>query len=300
MARSNLDDIAVFIAVVEAESFIAGGRALGLSRSAAGKAVARLEDRLGRRLINRTTRSVSVTDEGRLLYDEGRKILAAVDEAESLVAGKDATPTGTLRITAPSSYGRSVLLPIIAKFLAEWPEVEAEVSFSDQVADIVDEGFDLAIRIGVTAPDTQLVTRVISRHRVLLCAAPAYLAEHGEPASVEELARHDALFFASRHRRHIWQVADDGGDLSKARLRSRLRLDSGEALRDAAVAGLGIALLPDFLVQDDLAAGRLRQVLAAKDTGTVNIVALYPTKRLMEPRLRRFLDLLVEETGHPA
>jgi DNA-binding transcriptional LysR family regulator len=297
MLRANLNDIQVFMAVVDAGSFIAGGKAMGLSRSAAGKAVMRLEDRLGVRLLNRTTRTLSPTDEGRLLYERGLQILASVDEAEASVAGTSGMPRGVLRLTVPDAYGRHVLLPIIGKYLKSWPDIQVEVSFTDRVADIVEEGFDLAIRIGVTSADSSFVSRVVARCRAMLCASPAYIAARGEPTDLDELAAHDCLVFSSRNQRQTWHFPGEQGGWIKAQGRSRLRLDSGEALLDAARASLGIAFLPDFLVAEDLAAGRLRRILPEHGSGDVPIIALYPDKRLLEPRVRRFIDLMVEELG---
>jgi DNA-binding transcriptional LysR family regulator len=295
--RTNLNDILAFMAVVDAGSFVAGGQALGLTRSAAGKAVARLEDRLGARLLNRTTRTLSLTDEGRVLYARGQQVLAAVDEAEASVAGPAGTPRGLLRLTVPDAFGRLIVLPLLKTYLAAWPDVQVEVSFTDRRADIIEEGFDLAVRIGGMSEDTRLVSRVVARYKALLCAAPAYLAARGEPRNVDALALHDCLIFSSRTRRQGWRFRGADGSWVKAQGRSRLRMDSGEALRDAAVAGLGIAFLPDFLVAEDVAAGRLRQVLPKLDAGDVEILAIYPTRRLLEPRVRRFIDLLVEELG---
>lgn len=292
--RGNLNDIQIFVAVVDAGSFVAGGAAMGLSRSAAAKAVARLEDRLGTRLLNRTTRTLGLTDEGRVFYEQGRQILVSVDEAEASVAGGSGMVRGTLRLTVPGAFGRLVILPLIAKYLEAWPETQVDVSFTDRLTDIVEEGFDLAIRIGVTAPDTGLVSRVVARYRALLCAAPAYIDRHGEPSDIDALAAHDCLIFSSRNQRQAWSFRGEDGAWTKAQSRSRLRMDSGEAIRDAALAGLGIAFLPDFLVADDLAAGRLRQILPHLEADAVRIVALYPSKRLLEPRVRRFIDLMAE------
>ena len=297
MLHTNLNEILVFMAVVDAGSFIAGGQAMGLTRSAAGKAVARLEDRLGVRLLNRTTRTLSLTDEGRVFYDRGLQILAAVEDAEASVAGPAGTPRGLLRLTVPDAFGRLVLLPLLKKYLEAWPDVQVEVSFTDRLADIVEEGFDLAVRIGGVNSDKQLVSRVVARYKAVLCAAPSYIAKHAEPLSADALAGHDCLFFSSRTRKQSWRFRDDGGAWVKAQGRSRLRLDSGEAIRDAAVAGLGIAFLPDFLVAQDLAAGRLLQVLPDLDGGDVEIVTIYPTRRFLEPRVRRFIDLMVDELG---
>ncbi|MEH7847547.1 LysR family transcriptional regulator [Rhizobium laguerreae] len=297
MPRTNLNDILIFMAVVDAGSFIAGGQAVGLSRSAAGKAVIRLEDRLGVRLLNRTTRTLSLTEEGRMFYERGLRILVSVDEAEASVAGQDSMPRGVLRLTVDDAFGRLVMLPLLEKYLRAWPDIQVEVSFTDRLADIVEEGFDLAIRVGATATDTRLVSRVIATYKARLCASPSYLAERGEPRDVDDLAVHDCLISAGRNQRQGWRFRGEGGSWIKARGRSRLRLDSGEAIRDAALAGLGIALLPDFLVTDDLAAGRLRQILADFETDDAKIVTLYPDKRLLEPRVRRFIDLIVEELG---
>jgi DNA-binding transcriptional LysR family regulator len=292
--RAKLDGIIAFMAVVDAGSFAAGGQALGLSRSAAGKTIGRLEDRLGVRLLNRTTRTLSLTDEGRIFYARGAGIVAAVDDAEASVAQRTGTPRGLLRLTVPDAFGRLVILPLLRQYLETWPDVQAEVSFTDRVADIVEEGFDLAVRIGGAGSDTRLVSRVVARYRALLCVAPSYIAARGKPRQADDLAGHDCLVFSSRGRRHPWRFRGEDGGWARAQGRTRLRLDSGEALRDAAVAGLGIALLPDFLAAPDLAAGRLRQVLPGLALEEVRIVVLYPSRRLLEPRVRRFIDLLAE------
>jgi DNA-binding transcriptional LysR family regulator len=297
MLGTNLNEIMVFLAVADAGSFVAGGKTLGLTRSAAGKAVSRLEDRLGTRLLNRTTRTLSLTDEGRVFYERGQQILAAIEEAEASVAGGVGTPRGLLRLTVPDAFGRLVVLPLLSKYLAAWPDIQVEVSFTDRLADLVEEGFDLAIRIGMTNADTSLVSRVIAKYPALLCAAPSYIAARGEPLEVDDLVAHDCLIFSSRTQRQSWRLRDGEGNWVKALGRSRLRLDSGEALRDAAVAGLGIALLPEFLVAEDLAAGRLQQVLTRSETDEVKIVTLYPSRRLLEPRVRRFIDLMIDELG---
>jgi len=295
--RTNLNEIFVFMAVVDAGSFVAGGKAMGLTRSAAGKAVERLENRLGARLLNRTTRALSLTDEGRILYGRGSQILAVVDDAEASVAGRAGTPRGLLRLTVPDAFGRLVVFPLLRKYLEAWPDLRVEVSFTDRPADIVEEGFDLAIRIGGVASDSRLVSRVVAKYRAMLCASPSYIALRGEPMNVDELANHDCLIFSGRGRWESWRFRDGNGDWVKAQGRSRFRLDSGEALRDAAVAGLGIAFLPDFVFAKDLAVGRLQQVLTGLDSGDVEIAAIYPSRRLLEPRVRRFIDLMVEELG---
>lgn len=295
MKRAHLDEIFAFMAVVDAGSFVSGGRAIGLTRSAAGKALARLESRLGVRLLNRTTRHLSLTDDGRVFHEHCQQVLAALDEAEASVGDRTGTPRGVLRITVPDAFGRLHVLPVLNKYLQTWPDVQVEVSFTDRVADIIEEGYDLAVRINVTSTDTRLVSRLVAQHRVFVCAAPSYLAARGEPQTLEELATHDCLLFSSRARRQRWRLRPKGGSYVTVEGRSRLRLDSGEAIRDAAVAGLGIAFLPSFLVDEDLARGRLKALLPSCETEVVRIMAFYPSKRHLPAKVRRFIDLLVEQ-----
>ena len=293
MQGTNLNDILVFLAVVDTGSFAAGGKATGVSRSAAGKAIVRLERHLGTRLLNRTTRTLSLTHEGEVFRVHGLSIAEAIAEAEASVAGGGRTPRGTLRLTIPDAFGRMIVMPVLAQFLKDWPEVQVEVSLTDRLVEIVDDGLDLAIRIGVTQADSTLVSRVVARYPIVLCAAPDYLAIRGEPRAVADLAQHDCLYFTSHGQRQAWKLRDALEGMVKAPGRSRLRLDTGEAIRGAALAGLGIAYLPRFLVETDLSAGTLKSILPDATADSVDIVALYPSKRLLEPRVRHFIDMLV-------
>lgn len=295
MKRAQLDEIFAFMSVVDAGSFVGGGRAIGLTRSAAGKALARLESRLGVRLLNRTTRHMSLTDEGRVFHEHCLQVLAALDEAEASVGQRTGAPRGVLRLTVPGAFGRLHVLPLLRTYLRTWPEVQAEVSITDRVADIIEEGYDLAVRINGASSDTRLVSRMVAQYRAVVCAAPSYLEAHGEPETLEDLVKHDCLVFSSRTRRQAWALRQKGGAWVKVEGRSRLRLDSGEAIRDAAVAGLGIAYLPGFLVDEDLASGRLEALLPSCETGVVRIMAIYPSKRHLPAKVRRFIDLMVEQ-----
>lgn len=294
MNGSDVNDLLIFMSVVETGSFVAGGRLLGLSRSAAGKAVARLETRYATRLLNRSTRAIATTQEGRILYEHGQAIRTAMDVAEGSIGSGSGQPRGMLRITVPDAFGRRVILPLVARYLSEWPKVQVELSLSDRVANVLDEGFDLAIRINVTSPDRGLIARTIVKETPVLCAAPAYLDRRGEPTTAEQLGSHELLFFTDRKSRQNWHLQEQDGTWRRVLGRSRLRLDSAEAIRDACLAGLGIAILPRFLVGEDIAAGCLRQLLPNVSAGTVNIVALYPHRKLLEPRVRHFIDLLVK------
>lgn len=295
MTGSKVNDILVFLSVVETGSFVAAGKAFGLSRSTAGKAVARLEDGYGTRLLNRTTRALDLTDEGRSLYEHGQAIRAAIKAADDSVAGDSGVPRGTLRITAPDALGRRLLLPTVSRFLDLWPQTQIEISFSDRLESVVDKGFDMAVRIGIRAPDQGLIMRTLFKDDACLCAAPSYLDNRGRPRIAEQLTRHDLLQFASRGERQGWHLKEEDGTRRRAQGRVRLRLDSAEALRDAALSGLGIALLPRLLIGTDITEARLEQVLPKVTFDPVPIIALYPHKRLLEPRVRRFIDMLNDD-----
>ncbi|MDX8349751.1 LysR family transcriptional regulator [Cognatiyoonia sp. IB215446] len=295
MADSKVNDILVFMSVVEAGSFAAAGKINGLSRSTAGKAVARLEDRYGVRLLNRTTRAISVTEEGQRLYHKGQAVKVAIADTDASMEGLHGIPAGTLKIAAPGALGRRLVLPVVKRFQSEWPKVRCEISFSDAIAHLVMEGFDLAIRIGVSSPDTSLISRKLMTDRPVMCASPGYLEGRDPPKTIDHLSTHHLLQFSSIGKRQMWSLRDEAGLWNNAPGYVRLRLDSAEALRDAALAGMGIALLPTVLVDDDLIAGRLLQVLPNVVCEEVPIVALYPHKKFLQPRVRYFVDLLVSE-----
>ena len=294
MARTDLGEIIAFVAAVDEGSFVAGGRAIGLTRSAVGKAMFRLETRLGVRLLNRTTRRLSLTDAGRSFHERCTQLLADLDGAEASVGNRSAVPQGVLRLTTPAAFGRLHVLPLLADYLAQWPELEAEVTLTDRVMDVVEEGFDLAIRIGQTLADTGLIARTVTRYRGIVCAAPRYLALHAEPETPADLEAHDCLVFSSRLRRQAWRLMDKDGAWVEVGGRDRLRMDSGEAIRDAAVAGTGIAYLPSFLVSEDIRAGRLRPLLQAHGTESVTILAVYPSKRHLPAKVRCLIQLMAE------
>lgn len=295
MIGSKVNDILVFLSVVETGSFVAGGKAFGLSRSTAGKAVARLEERYGARLLNRTTRALDLTEEGRSLYEHGQAIRTAIEAADESVTGDPTTPRGTLRIAAPDGIGRRLVLPTVYRYLEAWPQTQIEMSFSDRVDNLVQEGFDLSIRISVQPPEQGFVVRTLFRGRALLCAAPSYFETRDRPLKAEHLSRHDLLQFASGQERQVWTLQEEDGTAFRAQERVRLRCDSAEALRAASLAGRGIALLPQIMVEKDIAEGRMEHVLPQMKLDAVPLVALYPHRRLLDARVRRFIDMLSED-----
>lgn len=238
MPLDNLTDLLVFIRVADACSFTLAAERLGISRSAAGKCVNRLEERLATRLLQRTTRSVSLTEDGAVFYEYAQRILSQAEEAETALNTRRQTPRGRLRLDLPVSLGRLHILPILREFLAQWPEVDADVSFSDEYSDLVRDGIDVAVRVG-GSDDSRLVRRVLAPHRLITCAAPDYLARHGTPAKPEALGEHETLVFSHQGlpapRRYLVN-----GQLHEQPVRGRMRFNNVEALRDAAVAGAGL------------------------------------------------------------
>ena len=218
----HIGDLRAFVRVADACNFTLAAERLGLTRSAVGKCVARLEAGLGVRLLHRSTRSVSLSDEGRLFYEHATRILSEVDNAAGAMARRKQTPRGRLRIDVPVSMGRLHVLPLVREYLDRWPDVEAELSFSDDYSDLVRDGIDLAIRIGGDG-DSRLVRRVLAPHRLITCASPAYLARHGMPATLDELPRHQVLAFVHAGAVVPWRYSA-GGEERQLHVAGRLRL----------------------------------------------------------------------------
>ncbi|MGQ3229528.1 MAG: LysR family transcriptional regulator [Blastomonas fulva] len=290
MTARSLNEIVIFMAVADAGSFARGGRTMGLTGSAASKAVARLEARLGVRLLHRNSRAVSLTSEGERFRESGRAILEAMDEAEASIAVPDGKPRGLLRLSVPDAFGRRVIMPLVSEYLERWPDVRIDIDFSDRPVDLVEEGFDLAIRIGGESAPDGIVSRVVAEYPVWICAAPSYLERRGHPPHVEALSGHDCILFRSRTRTQEWFDHPGGEHADKVLAHGRLRMNSAEAIRMAALSGLGIALLPAFLVDDDLSAGHLVRLFPELGVQTVRILCLYPSRRLVDPRVRTFID----------
>lgn len=292
LALGNINDIATFVAVVRAGSFTSAAQQLGLTRSAVGKIVARLETRLQVRLLHRTPQSLGLTDDGAVFYARCTQILDDLEETESAMAVRSATPTGGLRISVPVALGRTQVLPVIESFLARWPEVTAEVSFTDRFVDLIDEGLDIAVRIGEPKPDSRLIARTVATQKLLTCAAPAYLERRGEPATPADLVDHECLQFISAGRPQPWRFAGMPSDQVEAS--GRLRMDSAEALVAAAINSAGIINLPTYLLATPLARGQLRPLLESFAVDALPIRAIYPTRRHLTPKVRLLIDSLVE------
>lgn len=286
-----LADMALFARVVEARSFSGAARDLGLSKSAVSKRVSRLEERLGVRLLHRTTRRLSLSEAGRTFYNYCRQAVAAAQAGEEAVTRLQEQPRGVLAVNAPVSFGSLHLAPVISRFLARYPEVSVDMTVDDQVVDLVEAGFDIAVRIA-ELPDSTLIARRLAPARHVVCAAPSYLERAGEPRTPADLQGHNCLTYAYSRLGPEWPFDGPHGPESVG-VGGNLQVNHGDGLRAAAVAGLGVALLPTFIVGDDLRAGRLRPLLTAYGTRQLSIYAVYPERRYLPAKVRAFVDFLV-------
>jgi DNA-binding transcriptional LysR family regulator len=295
-AVDTLTGIRVFIGVVETGSFTAASERMGLSRAAASKHVSQLEARLGGRLLNRTTRHVSTTESGRVYFNRCKEILNNLEEAEGMVSGLTAQPRGTLRITAPTYFASRYLLPLINDFMRTHSELKVELMCAERLVDLVDEGYDLAIR--VTNPtDSDLIARRLSSCRHVLVASPEYLARKPIPKTPDDLDGHASLLYAYLPG-SLWTFAKDGKDYSVP-VSPVVRSNNPDVLLAAAESGMGLALLPTFLVSDSLRSGALRLVLPEYRSIDLSIYAVYASRHHLPAKIKAFVEYLREHIGDP-
>ena len=292
----RLDGITVFVEVVRLGSFASAAEHLGLTRSAVGKSMARLEARLATRLFHRTTRALSLTDDGQIYYEHCLRALAELQAAEAQMASGRHEVAGRLRVSMPVLFGRHCVAPILLELARQHPSLDLNLSFSDRPVDVLAEGFDLAIRSGVLGAESDgLRARKLVVQRKRVCASPDYLALHGRPHTSAELAGHSILLYRRADRVNVWQLPDATGRIVDMPLTSRLQLDDLEAIADAATAGLGLAWLPEWLVRDRLRTGRLVSVLDDLPGATMQCHAVWPSAPHMPLRLRLAVDALVRQ-----
>jgi DNA-binding transcriptional LysR family regulator len=292
-------DMLIFAKVVELRSFTATAQRLGISRSATSKHISRLEKRLGARLLNRTTRTLSLTEAGHAAYDHCARVAAEVEASEIAVQRYVGRPQGLLRVSAPGAFGRMHLVPVMPDYLASNPEVSIDLVLSDRLVDLVGDQFDVAIS---SSPLTRanLIRRDIAPIRWAICAAPSYLDKAGVPQSPEDLVRHNCIFYSSAAvRGNIWQMSR-GNDARAISVNGNFRANNSEAVRDAAVRGLGIALIPTFAVWKDVQSGELAQLLrdwTLQGTFGVSLTAYFIADRQLMPKIRSLVDFLVKRFG---
>jgi len=282
----DLNDVATFVQVVRSGSFTAAAKELGIQKSSASRKVSALEEALGARLLQRTTRALRLTDEGRIFFEHCARALAELDEGEQALGGMRAAPCGLLRVTAPLSFG--FLGPIVAEYLLRWPEVEVELVCTDRVVDLVEEGFDVAIRAG-RLPDSSLVARRIGTLPRLLVASPSYLRRRRAPRQPGDLGEHDCISFGDR--RSPWILESEGRKV-EIPVSARLAVNDYDLLRQTIVSGLGIGLLPEPDCAPHLADGTLRRVLHGWTGVEAPIHAVYPSLRQLSSKVKTFVDHL--------
>jgi DNA-binding transcriptional LysR family regulator len=297
VSLDRIGDLNLFLRVSDLGSISAAARSLDLSVAVASQRLKRLEKSLGLRLLQRTTRQMRLTPEGATLVAQGRALIEDLEALTGNLSKAASEIGGTLRVSVPASFGQQYISPLVPEFLARHPRVKLHIDLSDQMRDLVSEGFDLAIRIG-TLTDSKLVARRLAPDRRVLCASPAYLEKHGTPTTPDQLASHDCLLLTVNRSAHdIWNLRTTRGKQIPVRVRGRLESNLGDVIRDAAVAGLGIALHSTWHVCDDLRAGRLKIVLPQYRPIEAGIYAVMPERRLALPRTRAFADFLAEKLG---
>ncbi|QAU22808.1 LysR family transcriptional regulator [Dyella sp. M7H15-1] len=292
----RLTSMSVFVRVAELGSFTDVADEFEISATMVGKHIKELEARLGARLIHRTTRRQQLTDVGRLYYDRCKAVLDEVAAADASIDTLRGVARGMLRVTASVTYGARKIAPALIDFLREHPEVRVELVLNDRVADLIEEGFDAAIRIGRLS-DSGLIARPLAPYRMMICAAPSYLAAHPMPRRPQDLEKHSCLAYWSQQGR--WKLIDRHGREYTVRADSHLRTNNGEALRQAALAGFGIVYQPQVLLENDIRTGRLIQLLKTYQAPAAPVHLVYLPDRRPTPKLQRFIDFILSRFEKP-
>lgn len=288
-----LDGIAAFLAVADTLNFTQAADELGMSRATVGAQIRQLEDRLGIRLLHRSTRKVTLTEAGSAYREALSGVLPQIREAERAATAFHEEAVGRLKISAPPDLGRMVVVQAVNEFIQRNPAVAIELDLSHRAVNVIDEGYDLAIRGRLTVEDT-LITRQLTTSRIVICASPDYLSRHGTPKEPYDLAGYACLHFAELRWGRIWPFSRNGEDL-RVPIRPAFEVNDALSLRDAALLGAGITLLPSYIVSEDLAQGRLVALLTDWDTGSVPIHVVYPANRHIAIKVRRFVDFIAEK-----
>ncbi|KMW60060.1 Transcriptional regulator, LysR family [Candidatus Rhodobacter oscarellae] len=284
----------VFLAVAEENGFSAGARRIGIPQSSASRQIANLERRIGTKLFQRSTRRLNLTPSGEIFLERVHAIISEIDAATASLSTANSEVAGLLRVSMPAAFGRCCVLPLLQKFRLQNPEVAFGLSMTDEVQDMVQLGFDVAIRIGAL-PDSSMIARRLTASSSLLCASPAYLDRRGRPAAATDLSRHDCLQFRTTPGQNVWHLKR-GDQAVNVKVSGPLYCDSGDTLLSAAEQGLGVAFLPRWLVQRPIDSGRLEVVLPDhEDPSPSAIHALYPTRNFVPRKVTAFVDFLAEE-----
>jgi DNA-binding transcriptional LysR family regulator len=288
----KFQEMRVFAGVVEAGSFVGASDALEISKPAVSRYVADLETRLGVRLLHRTTRKLSLTEEGEVFYSRCRELLANIEEAEAEITSRSGHATGQLKVSAPVSFGLLHLAPLWAEFMARHSQVMLDVTLSDRMVDLVEEGFDLAVRIA-RLPSSSLISRKLSSTQIVLCASPDYLKAHGTPRHPTELAGHRVVAYSLLTAGEAWEFDGPDGRVS-VKVEPTMRTNSGDTCRAVALRHQGVIRQPSFLIGDDLLSGALVEIMPEYRASEFGIYAVYPTRKHVLPKVRLLIDYLVD------
>ena len=292
MALDRLQAMTVFVKVVEQGSFARAAERMNMSTSSVSRHVAELETHLTTRLLNRTTRRISLTESGQAYFERVLHLLADIEEAEAVVSSSTVTPRGTIRLTCSTSFGVPHLAPAIGAFQALYPEVRFDISASNRFVDLVEEGLDLAIRIGDLG-NPNLIARKIGSMHLLACASPSYLKRNGTPKRPDDLTAHNCFTYEYAPVKNLWRFLDRKQNEISVKIDGSVHANNGEMLAAIAVAGAGIALEPDFIVQPLLESGELVEILKNFRPSPYNIYAVYPSRRHLSAKVRTFVDFLI-------
>ena len=289
----RLTEMEAFATVVDQGGFTDAARKMGISKSAVSKHVSSLEARLGARLLNRTTRRVSPTEIGLVYYDRARRVLNDAGEADSIVTAMQSAPSGVLRMSVATDFGVSLLSPVLDEFLAEFPEISVNMVLKNRYVELISEGFDMAIRMG-EMEDSSLRARKITETTQRLIASPRYFQQHGRPTRIDDLNEHRLLHYSNQASANVWRITAPSGEVRQVRGTGWLTVNDGQSLVNAAIKGLGIAYLPSFLYHDAMAQGLVQDVIPDLPQTTLGIYAVYPPGRFTQPKVRAFIDFLVD------
>lgn len=291
----RLTSMQIFVRVVEKGGFSAAAEEAGISPTMVGKHVRQLEEQLGVRLLNRTTRRQSLTEIGHLYFERCKQALLEIEAADASVKQMQLLPRGVLRVTAPATFGGQMLAAVIRDYLEHYPDVEIDLSLNDRVVDLVDEGFEVAIRIG-ELPDSSFIARPLQPYRAMVCASPEYLARRGTPQTPQQLAGHNCLSFAHGNRYNLWQFSLAGVQ-HEVEVHGNFRANNGLALRTAALKGIGIIMQPEALLREEVAAGRLQRLLGDYELQHRPMHIVIASNRKMTPKLKSFIEFVVGHFG---
>jgi DNA-binding transcriptional LysR family regulator len=289
----RLTEMEAFATVVDQGGFTDAARKMGISKSAVSKHVSALEARLGARLLNRTTRRVSPTEIGLAYYDRARRVLNDAGEADSLVTSMQSAPSGLLRISVATDFGVNLLSPVLGDFLREYPDITVNMVLNNRYVELISEGFDMAVRIG-DLEDSTLRARKLTDTTKRMVAAPAYFQQYGRPQKIDDLNDHKLLHYSNQASGNMWKLTAPSGEKRQVRTAGWLTVNDGQSLLNAAISGLGIAFLPSFLYSDAMRAGLIQEAIPDLPVEYLGIYAVYPPGRFTLPKVRAFIDFLVE------